>query len=110
MFDPLKFKPLGHRILVKVLDHLVEEKTKTGIIIPSTSNRVKKIFRCEVVALSDYFKSDKLIDPKIKKPDIQEGDVVYIENNYMHRIDDTEYAHSNAYDCLVKEIKNNDED
>ncbi len=61
----MNIKPLGDRILVKPL--LVEEVTKSGIVLPDTAEKEKKE-QGVVVAIGD--------GEKVKKLKIKAGDIV----------------------------------
>ncbi len=63
----MKLKPLGDRIVVKVLAH--EEKTKSGIVLPDTAK--EKPTEGEVIAVG----SGKILDNGQKQPvELKPGD------------------------------------
>ncbi len=63
----MKLKPLGDRIVVRVLAH--EEKTKSGIVLPDTAK--EKPTEGEVIAVG----SGKLLDNGQKQPvELKPGD------------------------------------
>ena len=65
----MKLKPLGDRIVVRVLAH--EEKTKSGIVLPDTAK--EKPTEGEVIAVG----SGKLLDNGQKQPvELKPGDRV----------------------------------
>jgi len=102
MFNPEQLNPLGNRIIVQVLDHKTEEKTKSGIVLlPST--KTKKVLKCKIIRISDYIKSGNIIDNAPYVPDVKEGDIVYIEQAYLYRFESSDYAYGNIYDILGKE-------
>jgi len=102
-FDPTKLQTLGFRAVVKVLDHNEEKETKSGIVLLPKPNP-KKVYQCEIIRLSQYFKNGKLPDDAPYKPDIGEGDIVYVENRYIQRLQgQTEYGLINIYDIIGKE-------
>ena len=58
----MELKPLGERIVVKMIE--VEEKTVSGIVLPSSAKEKPQV--AEVVAVSDSLKdSDKNINVKV---------------------------------------------
>ncbi len=63
-----KIKPLGDRVLVKVLE--AEEKTKGGILLPDTAK--EKPQQAEVVAVG----KGKTEDGKTVAPEVKVGDKV----------------------------------
>lgn len=63
----MKLKPLADRIVIKKVE--VEEKTKSGIVLPGTAQEQPQI--AEVVAISDDIKNDDK-----KKDQIAVGDKV----------------------------------
>ncbi len=62
----MKVKPLGNRVLLKLLDKEEEKKTPGGIVLPATA-KDEKAFRGEVVAIGN--------DEKIE---VKPGDVVLV--------------------------------
>lgn len=63
----MKLKPLADRIVIKKVE--VEEKTKSGIVLPGTAQEQPQI--AEVVAIGDDIKNDDK-----KKDQIAVGDKV----------------------------------
>ncbi|MCM8813839.1 MAG: co-chaperone GroES [Candidatus Omnitrophica bacterium] len=64
-----KIKPLGDRVLVKVLE--AEEKTKGGILLPDTAK--EKPQEAEIVAVG---KGKVLENGTVKAPEVKAGDKV----------------------------------
>ncbi|PID67064.1 MAG: co-chaperone GroES [Fusobacteriales bacterium] len=85
-------KPLGNRILVKVLEEL--NKTKSGIILKDSSTK-SDIHEAVVIEISDEIKNinidDKVYFSKFKGENL--------------RIDENEYIILELKDVLAKEIK-----
>lgn len=63
----MKLKPLADRIVIKKVE--VEEKTKSGIVLPGTAQEQPQI--AEVIAISDDIKNDDK-----KKDQLSVGDKV----------------------------------
>jgi len=65
-----KIKPLGDRILIKILESTSEKRTSSGIIIPETIKEDSGSKRGEVVAVGEgRTESGKLIKPKVSVGD-----------------------------------------
>ena len=65
----MKFRPLGDRILVEVLE--AEEKTKGGIVLPDTAKERPQ--QGKVIAVG---KGKLLENGEVKPLEVKEGDVV----------------------------------
>ncbi|MFH2138591.1 MAG: co-chaperone GroES [Candidatus Omnitrophota bacterium] len=65
----MKLKPLGDRVIVKVLD--AELKTKGGIVLPDSAQ--EKPQQAEVVAVG---KGKTLDSGKVEAPDVKVGDKI----------------------------------
>jgi chaperonin GroES len=65
----MAIKPLGDRVLLKVLDAV--EKTKGGIYLPDTAK--EKPQQAEVIAVGQ---GKVLDDGSRQKPEVQKGDIV----------------------------------
>ena len=63
----MSLKPLGDRLVIKKVE--VEEKTKSGIVLPSTAKEQPQI--AEVVAIGDEITNDEK-----KKDQVKVGDKV----------------------------------
>lgn len=63
----MKLKPLGDRLVIKKVE--VEEKTKSGIVLPSTAKEQPSI--AEIVAIGD-----DIVNDEKKKDTIKVGDKV----------------------------------
>jgi len=63
----VSLKPLGDRLVIKKVE--VEEKTKSGIVLPSTAKEQPQI--AEVVAIGDEITNDEK-----KKDQVKVGDKV----------------------------------
>lgn len=83
----MAFKPLGDRVLVKVLE--VEDKTKAGIVLPDTAK--EKPQQGEVVAVGpgrlledgqrvplEVKKGDRVIFAKYAGTEVKEGEEKYL--------------------------------
>lgn len=57
----MKLKPIGERIVVKMIE--VEEKTVSGIVLPSSAKEEPQV--AEVVAVSEDLKKSDNIDIKV---------------------------------------------
>ncbi len=65
----MKFKPLGDRVLIEVLE--AEEKTKSGIVLPDTAK--EKPQQGKILAVGE----GKLLENgEVKKLSVKKGDVV----------------------------------
>ena len=65
----MKFKPLGDRVLIEVLE--AEEKTKGGIVLPDTAKERPQ--QGKVIAVG---KGKLLENGEIKPLEVKEGDIV----------------------------------
>ncbi len=65
----MKFKPLGDRVLIKVLE--AEEKTKGGIVLPDTAKERPQ--QGKVIAVG---KGKLLENGEVKPLEVKEGDIV----------------------------------
>lgn len=65
----MKFKPLGDRVLIEVLE--AEEKTKGGIVLPDTAK--EKPQQGKVIAVG---KGKLLENGEVKPLEVKEGDIV----------------------------------
>ncbi len=65
----MKFRPLGDRVLIKVLE--AEEKTKGGIVLPDTAKERPQ--QGKVIAVG---KGKLLENGEIKPLEVKEGDIV----------------------------------
>ena len=63
----LKIRPLGEKILVKLLE--AEEKTKGGIILPDTAKEEKAEGQVVSVGPGKTLESGKVQPPEVKKGD-----------------------------------------
>lgn len=63
----MKIRPLGDKILVKVLE--AEEKTKGGIILPDTAKEEKTEGKVVAVGLGKMLESGKIQALEVKKGD-----------------------------------------
>jgi len=63
----LSLKPLGDRVVIKKLE--VEEKTKSGIVLPSSAKEQPSM--AEVIAIGDEITNDEK-----KKDQIKVGDTI----------------------------------
>lgn len=91
----MKIKPLGDRVVVKVLES--EEKTKSGIVIPDTAK--EKPQEGKVVAVG----SGEIVDGKKVPLEVKEGDKV-IYSKYAGtevKVDDEEYLILRQSDILA---------
>ncbi|HHY78143.1 MAG TPA: co-chaperone GroES [Clostridiales bacterium] len=91
----MKIKPLGDRIVVKVLEN--EETTKSGIVLPGTAK--EKPMQGKVLAVG----SGELVDGKRVPLELKEGDVV-IYSKYAGtevKIDGEEYLILRQNDVLA---------
>lgn len=84
----LKIRPLGEKILVKLLES--EEKTKGGIILPDTAKEEKAEGQVVSVGPGKTLESGKIQPPEVKKGDRvifgkYAGDEVLIEGK-KHKI------------------------
>jgi len=107
MEKQVNIRTLGFRAVVKVLDHSTETKTKSGIFVISTVNNPKKLYKCEIISLSDYYKKGEFPPDAPYKPNLKEGDVVYVENKYIEKLPgnvlDDSHGLINIYDAVGKE-------
>ena len=90
----MNLKPLGDRVVIKIVE--AEEKTKSGIVLPSTAKEQPQM--AEVIAIG----SDILNDEK-KKDQIKVGDKV-IFSKYAGtevKIDGEEYTILKLNDILA---------
>ena len=91
----MKIKPLGDRIVVKVLENV--ETTKRGIVLPGTAK--EKPMQGKVLAVG----SGELVDGKRVPLELKEGDVV-IYSKYAGtevKIDGEEYLILRQNDVLA---------
>ncbi len=65
----MKFRPLGDRVLIKVLE--AEEKTKGGIVLPDTAKERPQ--QGKVIAVG---KGKLLENGEVKPLEVKEGDIV----------------------------------
>ena len=65
----MKFRPLGDRVLIKVLE--AEEKTKGGIVLPDTAKERPQ--QGKVIAVG---KGKLLESGEVKPLEVKEGDIV----------------------------------
>jgi len=90
----MNIKPLGDRVVIKKVE--VEEKTKSGIVLPSSAKEQPQI--AEVVAVGAGITEDEK-----KKDEIKVGDRV-IFSKYAGteiKIDDVEYTIVKLSDILA---------
>ena len=77
----MKIRPLGDRILVKILD--VELKTKSGIVLPDTASKEQPTIG-EIIAIGDGDKvkglkiGEKAIYSKYSGTEIKDKDIKYL--------------------------------
>ncbi|MDQ3386945.1 MAG: co-chaperone GroES [Actinomycetota bacterium] len=91
----MKFKPLGARALVKMVER--EEKTASGIVLPDTAKEKPQI--AEVVAVGE----GKLSDDGERVPvEVSEGDrIVFAKYSGTEiKLDDQEYMILDSEDIL----------
>jgi chaperonin GroES len=91
----MKIKPLGDRVVVKVIES--EEKTKSGIVIPDTAK--EKPQEGKVVAVG----TGEIVDGKKIPLEVKEGDKV-IYSKYAGtevKLDDEEYLILRQSDILA---------
>lgn len=91
----MKFKPLGARALVKVVER--EEKTASGIVLPDTAKEKPQM--AEVVAVGE----GKLSDDGERVPvEVSEGDrIVFAKYSGTEiKLDDQEYMILDSEDIL----------
>lgn len=88
-------RPLGDRVLVKMLDR--EQKTKSGIVLPESASA--KSNEAEVVAVGP----GKYEDGKLVAPDVKKGDMVLFSEyaGQKVKVDDVEYQIVRADDILA---------
>jgi chaperonin GroES len=58
-----KVQPLGDRVLVRPIEEKKEEKTKSGIYLPTTAQKEGGFMRGEVVAVGDGWYQDAELIP-----------------------------------------------
>ncbi|WIV11959.1 co-chaperone GroES [Proteiniborus sp. MB09-C3] len=90
----MNIKPLGDRVVIKKVE--VEEKTKSGIVLPSSAKEQPQI--AEVVAVGAGITEDEK-----KKDEIKVGDKV-IFSKYSGteiKVDDVEYTIVKLADILA---------
>lgn len=90
----MNIKPLGDRVVIKKVE--VEEKTKSGIVLPSSAKEQPQI--AEVVAVGAGITEDEK-----KKDEIKVGDKV-IFSKYSGaeiKVDDVEYTIVKLVDILA---------
>lgn len=90
----MNIKPLGDRVVIKKVE--VEEKTKSGIVLPSSAKEQPQI--AEVVAIGAGITEDEK-----KKDEIKVGDKV-IFSKYSGteiKVDDVEYTIVKLADILA---------
>lgn len=90
-----KLRPLGDRVIVKALDQ--ERKTKSGIVLPESTN--ERSNEAEVVAVGP----GKYEDGKLVAPEVKKGDVVLFSEyaGQKVKVDGAEYQIIRQDDILA---------
>jgi chaperonin GroES len=90
----MKLRPLGDRVVIKKVE--VEERTKSGIVLPSTAKEKPQM--AEVIAVGPAISEDEK-----KKNEIKVGDKVIFSKfaGTEVKIDDEEYTILKLNDILA---------
>ena len=93
----MKIKPLGDRVVLKPIS--VEEKSKSGIIIPDTAEK-ERPEQGKVVAVGP---GRVLENGKVQPPSVKKGDVVLFTKYGPNevKVDGTEYLIAKEEDILA---------
>lgn len=90
----MNIKPLGDRVVIKMIE--VEEKTKSGIVLPSSAKEEPQI--AEVVAIGPDIKDDEKKSKQVKLGD----KVIFSKYSGTEvKLDDEEYTIVKLNDILA---------